>query len=72
MSEQLSQYARRIDFSAAENGGTEEGAAKAADDTESMEDDGDDDKPCQQPHWPLESVRNKIRLVCLYFYLISE
>ncbi|KAF2358449.1 Mediator complex subunit Med17 [Trinorchestia longiramus] len=61
MSEQLSQFARRIDFSAIENGGIDESGSKTGDDTESMEDEEDEEKPCQQPHWPLESVRNKVR-----------
>uniref|UniRef100_A0A2P2IC97 Mediator of RNA polymerase II transcription subunit 17-like n=2 Tax=Hirondellea gigas TaxID=1518452 RepID=A0A2P2IC97_9CRUS len=64
MSEQLSQHARKIDFGAAENGGSDElsgPAAAAADETEEQEEDEEEEKPCQQPHWPLESVRNKIR-----------
>ena len=56
MSEHLALLARKIDFGSSENGGGDE-VKDDSEDTEASE----EEKPCQQPHWPLEGVRNKIR-----------
>lgn len=59
MSEQLAQQAGKINFGATENGGTDEQTSRGEDAEDQVEEE--EDKPYQQPHWPLESVRNKIR-----------
>ncbi|XP_027226461.2 mediator of RNA polymerase II transcription subunit 17 [Penaeus vannamei] len=53
MSENLTQLARKIDFAA-------EGE-EAVSDEKNEEEEEEEKQPFQQPHWPLEGVRNKIR-----------
>lgn len=58
MSENLTQLARKIDF------GANDGENLKGEENEEEE----EEKPFQQPHWPFENVRNKIRCV-KYYYL---
>ena len=53
MSENLTQLACKVDF------GATDGEDLTTDDKNENEED--DEKPFQQPHWPFEGVRNKIR-----------
>ena len=54
MSEHLAVLARKVDFGDSDKS---EELKEDSEDTEASE----EEKPCQQPHWPLEGVRNKIR-----------
>ena len=69
MSEQLGQQARKIDFGTAENGGNDDASIKTEDGEETED---EEEKPYQQQHWPLESVRNKIRLNAHLMWLSSD
>ena len=55
MSEHLTQLACKVDF------GATDGEDLTTDDKN--EDEQEEEKPFQQPHWPFEGVRNKVRLV---------
>lgn len=53
MSEHLTQLARKIDF--ATDGG------EVTSEEKKEEEEEEEKQPFQQPHWPFEEVRNKIR-----------
>lgn len=52
MSENLTQLAKKIDFAT-------DGEEMSTEEKE--EEEEEEKQPFQQPHWPLEEVRNKIR-----------
>ena len=56
MSENLTQLARKIDFAT-------DGEEMATEEKKKEEEEEEEKQPFQQPHWPLEEVRNKVRCV---------
>ena len=63
MSENLTQLARKIDFATDGEEVTTITTVATTTEEKKEEEEEEEKQPFQQPHWPLEEVRNKIRFV---------